>query len=62
MTVEEDFEAYKERVTRHPKAFVLDVYVNNEVHKYHCAGRETFIAICAQDGKFKRYIPHVHLQ
>jgi hypothetical protein len=62
ISVEEDFEAYKEWVTRFPDSFVLDVYVGNEIHKWHCARKDSFYAVCTVDGKFKRFIHHLELQ
>jgi hypothetical protein len=59
--LEKQFYLYQQLVTMHPDAFVLEVYIGPEMHKYHCKRRDSFVAVCDRDGAFRRLILNVSL-
>jgi len=66
LTIEQEFYAYKKRVTENPDTF--DFYLPlptpaapDRIVQYHFSGKETFGAVFDVNHRFRSYIPNVSL-
>jgi len=63
-SIEDDFHAYKERLTRHPDTFDFHVILPareapERIIQYHYKGKDTFGAVYDPQHNFRSFIPKV---
>lgn len=58
--LQEEFAAYKQKLTEHPNAQMFECIVPNEVHRYHYVNKDNVFAIVMNSSRhFIKYIPNI---